>query len=375
VYENDYFIPYYGHFIDFNICAWFNKITCVYINLIMKWFLRYKLHHVLIWIIYFVFWTSFSMRFNKVSFTTSFLVTAAWFIGQAGICYFCIYALIPHFFYKKRYGIFIVYLAATIILSAVFTAAFTVRLLTQLTTNFTIPFRTFVLYVLLDNFTIAILVIAAKVIKDRVKSEQRNQLLEREKTENELRFLRSQLNPHFLFNAINSIYVLIRKDPDFAARTLAKFADMLRYQLYECNVDKIPFQKEIAYLNNYIELEKLRKGNTVIIHCNIDKGDKDFAIAPLVIIPFVENAFKYVSAFSDKPNVITLAIKYLNKLFTLCVENTTDENLMANQEGSFRGIGLENVKRRLELIYNDRYSLEITKQSNTYSVLLNIQIQ
>jgi two-component system LytT family sensor kinase len=149
---------------------------------------------------------------------------------------------------------------------------------------------------------------------------------------------------------------------------------MLRYQLYECNADEIPIECEIAYLDNYIELEKLRKGNSVIIHYAIDENVKNFAIAPLLIIPFVENAFKYVSAFTRKPNVITIDIKYQNKLFTLRVENTTNENGTAKKEGSFSGIGLENVKRRLELIYTDRHTLQITTVNNLYSVLLTIQI-
>jgi LytS/YehU family sensor histidine kinase len=168
--------------------------------------------------------------------------------------------------------------------------------------------------------------------------------------------------------------VLIKKDPDFAAVTLAKFADMLRYQLYECNADEIPIENEIAYLNNYIELEKLRKGNTVAVNYTIDESAKNVAIAPLLLIPFVENAFKYVSAFTTKPNVVTIAIKYHHKVFTLLAENTTDEHNLVKEEKSFSGIGLENVKRRLELIYPDRHTFQINNENNRYSVLLNIQI-
>jgi len=338
----------------------------------MKVFLRFK-YHLLFWILYFVCWTFFSTRYNHVDIETAFLVTFAWFIGQAGTFYCCIYVLIPHFFNKKRYGIFSLYMSATILLSAVFTAACTVILLSRVTA-FNIPFHTFWLYVLIDNFMVAIVTVAVKVINDKIKSEQRNQLLEKEKTENELRFLRSQINPHFLFNAINSIYVLIKKDPEIAAITLAKFADMLRYQLYECNADEIPVENEIMYLNNYIELEKLRKGDTVAVNYTIDGDVKNFAIAPLLIIPFVENAFKYVSAFTTKPNMITVAIKYQNKLFTLLVENTTDENNTVKKEGSYSGIGLENVKRRMELIYANHHKLQITTVNNIYSVLLSIQI-
>ena len=339
----------------------------------MKLFWRYKIHHILFWLLYFFCWTFFSVRFNHVSAETAFLVTAAWFVGQAGTFYACIYFLIPRFFNKKRYVIFSLYMSGIVSLTAVFTAACTVDLLTHVTA-FNIPVQTFSVYVLIDNYLVVIVTVAVKVINDRIKSEQRTQLLEKEKTENELRFLRSQINPHFLFNAINSIYVLIKKDPDFAAVTLAKFADMLRYQLYECNADEIPIENEIAYLNNYIELEKLRKGNTVAVNYTIDESAKNIAIAPLLLIPFVENAFKYVSAFAAKPNVVTIAIKYHNNVFTLLAENTTDENNLVKEDKSFSGIGLENVKRRLELIYSSRHTLQIDSANNRYSVLLNIQI-
>jgi len=340
----------------------------------MKFFWRYKLHHILFWLLYFVCWTLVSARSNHVSTATAFLVTFVWFIGQAGLFYVFVYWLMPRFFNSKRYGIFAFCSSLVLLLSAVLTAAGTVELLTNRTATFSIPFKTFFLYVLLDNFFIAMTLVAIKVIKDRIKSEQRNQLLEKEKTENELRFLRSQINPHFLFNSINNIYVLIKKDPDFAAMTLAKFADMLRYQLYECNADEISIKSEITYLDNYIELEKLRKGNTVIIAYHIEENVKDFAIAPLLIIPFVENAFKYVSAFTAKPNLITIAMQYQNKLFTLLVNNTTSESCAEKKEAAYGGIGLENVKRRLELIYPGRHTLQIDTENNMYSVLLNIQI-
>ena len=339
----------------------------------MKFLPRYK-YHLLFWILYFICWTFFSAHYNRVSPIVAFLVTFAWFISQASVFYICMYARTTRLFNKKRYGIVILCSVGILILCSVFTAACTIGILRQTTNGFNVPFKLFSLYTLLDNLMLAIVVIAIRVIKDKIKSEKRNKLLEKEKTENELRFLRSQINPHFLFNSINNIYVLIKKDPDFAATTLAKFADMLRYQLYECNADEIPIESEITYLNNYIELEKLRKGDTVIIEYNIEENITNFVIAPLLIIPFVENAFKYVSAFTDKPNLITIDLRCQNRLFTLLVTNTTNENCTEKKEGAYGGIGLENVRRRLELIYTGKHKLEINSVNNVYSVLLNIQI-
>jgi LytS/YehU family sensor histidine kinase len=199
----------------------------------------------------------------------------------------------------------------------------------------------------MTNCYTVFLVVALKSLKDRMTHERRNQLLEKEKTENELRFLKSHMNPHFLFNAINSIYVLIRKDPDFAALTLVKFADMLRYQLYECNADEIPIEKEISYLNNYIELEKIRKGQIIQTRYEVGASACNFSIAPLLIIHFVENAFKYESSCPEKKNFVTVDLNYQNDIFELSVENTMDEDTVIPKEKGWGGIGLCNVRRRL----------------------------
>jgi LytS/YehU family sensor histidine kinase len=236
-------------------------------------------------------------------------------------------------------------------------------------------YRSEYFYILIANFYTTFLVIAVKSIRDKLRSDRRNALLEKEKTENELRFLKSQMNPHFLFNAINSIYVLIKKDPDFAGLTLVKFADMLRYQLYECNADEIPIEKEIGYLDNYIELEKLRKGKEIRTRYTVGAGTCNFSIAPLLLIPFVENAFKYVSSCPDKNNFVTVDLNYQDDIFELSVENTMDEDNVMPKERSWGGIGLENVRRRLELIYNGRHALDISTSEDIYSVLLTIKVK
>lgn len=339
-----------------------------------SFFRRYKLYHVIFWVLYFIFWTSVAARSNGVSYFNAFSMTSAWFVGQAGIFYSCVYWLVPRFFNKKQYAIFILLALIIVAISAAIPAGYTIWLMHQISRDFKISFGVFFLYVSLSNFFVAVISVAAKVIKDRLKGEQRNQLLEKEKTENELRFLRSQINPHFVFNAINSIYVLIKKDPDFAADTLAKFADMLRYQLYECNVDEIPVENEIGYLDNYVGLEKLRKGDMVSVDYTVASEVKDFSIAPLLLIPFVENAFKYVSAFTNQRNEIKIAADYRDKVFSFFVENTTNDSINIKKDKTYSGIGLENVKRRLELIYPGRHTLKIDAANNVYSVLLTVQI-
>ncbi len=339
----------------------------------IAFFIRYKLYHVLGWALYLAFWTSYSMYSYSTPLGWALLGALIWFISQAGTCYTAAYWLVPKYFSAKRYGAFTllllaVYLAGACLLTAVF-----VPLVQYLGGAQAIRPGQFFVYSLLANFYTLLLFVGIKAIKEKLKGDRRAQLLEKERTENELRFLKSQINPHFLFNAINSIYILIRKDPEFAAGTLARFADMLRYQLYECNTEEIPVEKEIAYLHNYVEMEKLRKGNSVTTRYHVEEQVQGFSIAPLLIIPFVENAFKYVSALGHRDNSVEIYLRYRQQQFELQVTNTVDDNIVPPEDNLYGGIGLENVKRRLALIYNGRHQLQIDNSAGQYRVLLSIQ--
>jgi sensor histidine kinase YesM len=342
----------------------------------MSFFLRYKWHF-LVWAIYFAFWTTISMNSYPTPLLLAMLITLGWAIGQGTLFYFCLYRLVPLYFYTRRYVVFSLMLITAIAVSSLFILAYQLVVFGWWGVRMPYSYAAAFGYFLYANLFSTFIVIAIKSIRDRVSSDRRTQLLEKEKTENELRFLRSQVNPHFLFNAINSIYVLIRKDPDLASHTLVKFADMLRYQLYECNADRIPIEKEIVYLDNYISLEQLRKGNSLLTEYQVGEEVRHFSIAPLLIMPLVENAFKYVSSYPDSPNRVTVTLRCTEGYFELSVENTFDEDGGCPPLGGTApgGIGLENVRRRLELIYNGGHRLDIRRSDKTYSVLLKIPTQ
>ena len=203
---------------------------------------------------------------------------------------------------------------------------------------------------------------------------QRNDQAEKEKTRSELMFLKAQMNPHVLFNSINSIYALIIRDPKLAANTLVKFSDMLRYQLYECNVDEVPISKEIAYLSHYIDFEKMRK-NRLIVNFNVSESCANFQLAPLLMIPFVENAFKFVSDHFEHPNSIDIELDLQGKTFIFLVKNTTQSEYKIAQELKVGGIGLTNVKRRLALIYSGLHELSIKSEHEEFEIKLQIIIK
>lgn len=190
-----------------------------------------------------------------------------------------------------------------------------------------------------------------------------------EKLNTELEYLKAQMNPHFLFNSINTIFFQINKENTEARESLGKFSDMLRYQLYECNGHSIAIEKELAYLKNYVELQKLRRhAQDVITFTMYDV--KNFSLPPLLLIPFVENAFKHVSAYTDKVNEVEIRLDRQHDTLKMSVINTRDSS--SSQEPG--GIGLNNVKRRLELLYPKRHTLTIQGTENRFEVHLTLQL-
>ena len=327
--------------------------------------------HILFWIAYFIGWTWLSVSYYHSPAGIALGVTTAWFIGQATMIYTTLYRWMPRYLRPRRIALFFSALAGSILSSSVFTSLLSYRLMKAFVPSYPYSFLANFGYVLLGNAYWIFLAVGIKVFRDRLRSDRRNQRLEKEHTENELRFLKSQMNPHFLFNAINSIYVLIRKDPGLAEHTLARFSDMLRYQLYDCATDYIPIEKEITYLENYMQLEQLRKGPALTIdYC---AGPvTHFSIAPLLLMPLVENAFKFVSSFTDRSNVVQIQLSFDHPEFHFTISNTVDEP--SNNGRTVGGIGLENVRRRLELLYPKRHSLSIGNNGEYYTTSLKLQV-
>jgi hypothetical protein len=194
--------------------------------------------------------------------------------------------------------------------------------------------------------------------------------IEVEKLNTELEYLKAQINPHFLFNSINTIYFQIDKQNQTARDTLSSFSDMLRYQLYECNGREVAVEKEVNYLKNYVGLQRMRKDENYSITFSAGDNVRGFSIAPLLLIPFVENAFKHVSHFA-KGNEIRIELSRYETIFRFKVFNTKDSQKQFKDEG---GIGLRNVQRRLELIYNGRHKLNVKDLPESFEVELTLQL-
>ncbi len=188
----------------------------------------------------------------------------------------------------------------------------------------------------------------------------------------ELDFLKAQINPHFLFNIINTIYFKISKNDAEARETLLGFSDLLRYQLYECNQPKVYIEKEIKYLREYIRLQLMRKKKNTDVQLRIPENISGFKISPLLLIPFVENAFKYLSHHKEILNTIDISMTRDNHLFIFCITNSYTSESVKNTNESAGGIGITNTKRRLCLLYPEKHTLSIEKNEQTFTVRLTL---
>lgn len=195
--------------------------------------------------------------------------------------------------------------------------------------------------------------------------------LQLEKQAGELALLRNQVNPHFLFNTLNNIYSLVYQRSDDAPQAVMKLSSIMRYVLYDANTDQVLLEKEVEYLKSFIELEKLRNRNQDFVELKISGETGEQTIAPMLLIPFVENAFKHGNKTAGPPGIIiTLSVFPGEISFT--VTNALRTGAQVSKDPA-TGIGLTNVRRRLNLLYPGRHRLEISKDNDQYRVFLNIK--
>jgi LytS/YehU family sensor histidine kinase len=213
-------------------------------------------------------------------------------------------------------------------------------------------------------------IVAAKMMIDHVRSQVYIEQIEKEKAANELNFLRAQFNPHFLFNSINSIYAHIDKSNKEARGMLLTFSDMLRYQLYECNVEQIGMEHELNYIKNYIALQKSRIDERIKVTFTANNLNNNIQVPPLILITFIENAFKYVGFNEGSENCIDIDLGYENGNLKFRIFNTKDNFI--SKEAHASGLGIANTKRRLELLYPGKHILTIQDRDNTFTVTLTI---
>lgn len=290
--------------------------------------------------------------------------------------YVATHKLIPDYLVTKRYLRFILYstytfivslylLFVSIFFSLIYISNFEYSEMNPLTKN--------ALIIMTAVYLVVIVVSAFKLLKLNLKQTSRAKALETKiletqlkLKEQELNYLKMQIHPHFLFNTLNTMYGFALKKANQTPDMILKLSNLLDYLLYQAKKPSVLITQEIAHLNDYIDLEKMRFNDTLNINFNIDIQHKNLTIAPMLLLPFVENSFKHGNLVNG---ILDINIKLVASLETITfqVENTCTETLSSNS-----GIGLENIKKRLELLYPNTYELQISKDSEHFKIHLKL---
>jgi len=222
------------------------------------------------------------------------------------------------------------------------------------------------------NFTAAGFLVVLRYVKQWYLKEQRNMQLQKENTESQLQLLTARVHPRFLFNTLNNIYSKIQVESSEGSKMIMELSDMLRYILNEGSKTLVPLQKELTMIQDYINLEKIRYGNQLDLHVSLPQNADNLQIAPLLLLPFVENSFKHGASKFLKAPWIKLRIEINGRMLTMKLMNGKDPEPQKIQSTS--GIGINNVKKRLELLYAGRYEMKITDVPQVYATDLSIEL-
>lgn len=329
--------------------------------------------HIVFWITYllfFVFQYTFYVRsYEPWQWSVSLGITIWPDIIAA---YFTNYFLLPRWLFKRKYGLF----AAGFLLSALMITLLQRALILYIDLPIIFPeeahtgfwnFNPF--YTLINIYSVVAVFTAIKLFKQYFQAQRQRNDLEKQKKTSELALLKSQINPHFLFNTLNNIDALVATNQEKASDALIKLSDIMRYMLYDTATDEVNLEKEINYLESYIALQKIRLKQAEAIHFEVTGHCSGKRIAPMLFIPFVENAFKH--GLKDIQHPVEILLECLSDELVFSVKNHYNTQVQ-RQKDQTKGIGLNNVKRRLELLYPGKYHLDIVKEDASFMVQLKI---
>lgn len=332
------------------------------------------LSHIIFWALYMLFIVVLFYCIYRINDSKFYLFLLLFFPCEIMLVYFNFYVLMPRLLFARKY----VPYALGLLLSFAVVACIN-TLIHRLNVYLGSPYysmgtafnvanlftRSFELFSLVSITT------GIKLAKDWLLHMQWIQEKEKQYLETELNFLKSQIQPHFFFNTLNNLYSLTLKKSDLAPEIVLKLSDLMSYMLYESNAAKTSVNKEVDYLRNYIDVEKLRFGSRLELTFEVEGTTEQAYIPPMLLILFVENSFKHGARHLLNKIHISLALKMENDYLLFQVSNPLPDQPPADDHA---GIGLKNVQRRLELLYGKDYVLDISTKENTYTVSLKIPV-
>ena len=326
--------------------------------------------HVVFWLCMIAFFVSIARYSGKMTTQAILVIFVLYGIINISVFYLNFLLFIPRFLDKKKYKLYAISIVSTIIAFGLvkygFGLMFKSIILMRLKGH-EIPFSKYFINTIFITTIFLFLSTVLKFTIDWFLNGRIQRDLENQRLTAELSFLKSQINPHFLFNSLNSIYSLAYQKSDTTPEAILKLSEIMRYMLYECNDNKVELTKELQYLQNYIDLQKIRFGNKAFINFEVRGEVTNQHIVPLLLISFIENAFKHGIA-NDAASPIKLKINLEDGHLYFFIQNKKHTH---NRDSS-GGIGLNNVRRRLDLLYPGKYNLEIRDEADTYTCQLSL---
>lgn len=332
-----------------------------------------------------LFWVSYASAYIFIygSFSDTYLLEFQWMITSLPMkmtfVYFTLYFIIPRFFLEKKY------VAATLIsILSLFIVS-----IVQRGVDFHVYYPLFnprgledaffympkIFKIMLGIYPVVALASFIKITKHFYNEESKSREYQQQKLEAELNFLKGQVHPHFLFNTLNNLYALTLKKSDSSPEVVLKLSELLSFMLYETNSPTVPLSKELSLIENYISLEKIRYDDRLTTTYETSGEVETGQIPPMLLLPFVENAFKHGTSDSLDKVWVEIKIAVRNNQLHLSVMNNNGVENSDNHEFEYQqGIGLKNVKRRLELLYGEHYELTISDKDEMYAVQLTLQM-
>lgn len=312
----------------------------------------------------------------------SLLESLAFLPIHMSLAYSLIYFIIPRYLFKGKYALSTLLVLISYCFSALVSVLISVTIIPLIREQFHLPdipayrvnasFQYALMAGLRGGITMGGLAAAIKLMKHWYLEGQRNLQLQKENVESQLQVLKAQLHPHFLFNTLNNIYSKTQKTAPEASEMIFGLSDILRHMLYDCNKPMVPLMQELKMIEEYINLEKIRYGNKLELHIDLPCNTGDYFIAPLMILPFVENCFKHGTSTILEQPWINLTITIEQEEMTMKLLNSKSSGITSTDNS---GIGIENVKKRLALLYPDKHQLTIQQEDEVFIVILKLQLE
>lgn len=352
---------------------------------LIDWIIQNRIvSHFIFWLLLFISLPILA-ALNDGSVKKTVIASLSFLPAQLLASYFLVYYQVPKLLFKKKYLKFgisflisvyvflVISKLSNMFLSEIFAPKyFEEKSFVEILAS---PFHLAVVY-FPSVYVFVFLMFMTKAFKDRFEERHQLEVLQKEKANTELKFLKAQTNPHFLFNTLNNLYSLTLEQSEKAPEVVLKLAGMLDYMLYQCKDPEVPLEKEIALIHDYIDLESLRYGDKLTLNFTHHLHNPNVMIAPLILISFVENAFKHGASNNLKKSIIQIELTTNQDQLCFKVFNTLPTSKQSNtKNGSHSGIGFSNSQRQLELNYKNNYDLKSTQTDTDFQIVLNINLK